>query len=220
MTSRADPTATASVSSRVAVGSNAPIKPVLVKTITYRTAPLRTAALAPLPGLVPSRAAARPQAPVSAPRTVVASAVPGPIADAAPARSESQTAESAMIEAYRAEAAKPEMSKPEISRSEFNSERSKVASNSAPAPASTHAHTGWLIQIGAFDAENEAKQHLSAAQVKLHTVLAAADPFTERVQKGDKAFYRARFAGFDKTTAEAACRQLKRSDFECMTLKD
>ena len=34
-------------------------------------------------------------------------------------------------------------------------------------------------------------------------MLAAADPFTERVQKGDKAYYRARFAGFDKATAEA-----------------
>ncbi len=61
---------------------------------------------------------------------------------------------------------------------------------------------------------------MSAAQTKVHTALAAADPFTERVLKGDKALYRARFAGFDKATAEAACKQLKRSDFECMALKD
>ena len=54
----------------------------------------------------------------------------------------------------------------------------------------------------------------------MRTALAAADPFTERVQKGDKALYRARFAGFDKDTATAACRQLKRSDFECLALKD
>jgi D-alanyl-D-alanine carboxypeptidase len=40
------------------------------------------------------------------------------------------------------------------------------------------------------------------------------------VQKGDKALYRARFAGFDKETAEVACRQLKRSHFECVALKD
>jgi D-alanyl-D-alanine carboxypeptidase len=51
-------------------------------------------------------------------------------------------------------------------------------------------------------------------------MLAAADPFTERVQKGDKALYRARFAGFDKAMAEAACKQLKRSDIECMTVKN
>jgi D-alanyl-D-alanine carboxypeptidase len=92
-----------------------------------------------------------------------------------------------------------------------------VPAYSAP-PA--HGHGGWLIQIGAFDDEGEAKQHLTAAQIKVHAPLAAKDPFTERVQKGDKALYRARFAGFDKSTAEAACRALKRSDFECMALKD
>ena len=59
----------------------------------------------------------------------------------------------------------------------------------------------------------QARQHLSEAQLKASTALAAADPFTERVQKGDKALYRARFAGFDKETAEVACRQLKRSHF-------
>jgi D-alanyl-D-alanine carboxypeptidase len=51
-------------------------------------------------------------------------------------------------------------------------------------------------------------------------MLAAADPFTERVQKGDKSLYRARFAGFDKATADATCRQLKHDDFECMTVKN
>jgi D-alanyl-D-alanine carboxypeptidase len=92
-----------------------------------------------------------------------------------------------------------------------------VATYSAPP---VHSHGGWLIQIGAFDDEVEAKQRLTAAQIKVHAPLAAKDPFTERVQKGDKALYRARFAGFDKSTAEAACRALKRSDFECMALKD
>jgi D-alanyl-D-alanine carboxypeptidase len=103
-------------------------------------------------------------------------------------------------------------------------ERHTAAANVPTLPAysapSAHSHGGWLIQIGAFDDEGEAKQHLSAAQIKVHGPLAAKDPFTERVQKGDKALYRARFAGFDKSTAEAACRALKRSDFECMALKD
>jgi D-alanyl-D-alanine carboxypeptidase len=90
----------------------------------------------------------------------------------------------------------------------------------APKAEQVHARGGWLIQIGAYGDEDEAKQHLNAAQLKVHSTLAAADPFTERVQKGDKAFYRARFAGFDKQTAEAACQQLKRNDFDCMALKD
>ena len=59
-----------------------------------------------------------------------------------------------------------------------------------------------------FDGEAEARQHLSEAQLKAGTALAAADPFTERVQTGDRVLYRARFAGFDKEAAEIACKQL------------
>ena len=77
-----------------------------------------------------------------------------------------------------------------------------------------------MIQIGAYPGEDEAKQHLSAARSKVRDKLAAADPFTERVLKGDKALYRARFAGFDKETADATCKQLKRNDFDCITVKN
>ena len=68
--------------------------------------------------------------------------------------------------------------------------------------------------------EAEARQHLNEAQLNASTALAAADPFTEPVQRGDKVLYRARFAGFDKETAEIACKQLKRGHFECMVLKN
>ena len=61
---------------------------------------------------------------------------------------------------------------------------------------------------------------MSAAKLKVPAMLAAADSFTERVVKGDKALYRARFAGFDKAMAEAACKQLKRSDIACITVKN
>ena len=89
-----------------------------------------------------------------------------------------------------------------------------------PAKPQAHAPGRWLIQIGAFDMEAEARQHLSEAQLNTSAALAAADPFTERVQRGDKVLYRARFAGLDKETAEFACKQLKRGHFECMVLKN
>ena len=49
---RTDPTATASLPAPAA-GSDAPIKPILVRTISYRTVPVQTASLAPMPMLVP-----------------------------------------------------------------------------------------------------------------------------------------------------------------------
>ncbi len=210
LSSHADPTPTASTKANgnAAAGTNDPIQPLLVKTITYRTAPVQTAPLAPMPALVPAAAplpqptaavAARPAAVPSAeaPNTVVvvAAAEPATIATAAKA------------EPVKSDVAKPDPPRMDVAKAE-------------PTPAQIRARGGWLIQIGAYEGEDEARQHLSEARHKIPSTLAAADPFTERVQKGDKALYRARFAGFDKAMAEAACRQLKRSDIACMTVKN
>jgi D-alanyl-D-alanine carboxypeptidase len=252
MMSRADPAPTATVtptitpnvSAHVAAGSSDPIQPLLVKTVSYRIAPVQPSSMAPMPPLVASspqmaaaKAALRTQmaaAPaVDAPRTVVASAEPSMAGMAAQAKPEIATKpEIAKPEVAKPEAAaspetaKPEMAKTEVAKVEpIKAEPAKLdpprAELTRNEPATQiRAHGGWLIQIGAFDAEDEAKQHLSDARTKVHATLAAADPFTERVQKGEKALYRARFAGFDKDTAEAACKQLKRNDFECMALKN
>jgi D-alanyl-D-alanine carboxypeptidase len=214
LSSHADPTPTASAKANgnAAAGTNDPIQPLLVKTITYRTAPVQTAPLAPMPALVPAAAplpqpaaaaAARPQAmPLAeAPNTVVvAAAEPAAIATAAKAGP------------IKSDVAKPDTPRPDTPRMD--------AAKAEPTPAQIRARGGWLIQIGAYEGEDEARQHLSVARLKIPGILAAADPFTERVQKGDKALYRARFAGFDKAMAEAACRQLKRSDIACMTVKN
>jgi D-alanyl-D-alanine carboxypeptidase len=82
-----------------------------------------------------------------------------------------------------------------------------------------HARGSWVIQIGAFEDETEAKQRLDSAQSKAGRVLGKASRYTERTTKGEKTYYRARFAGFDRDGAHQACRQLKRSDIDCMAIK-
>ena len=94
-----------------------------------------------------------------------------------------------------------------------------------PAPPAASAakpqhHPGWMIQVGAFPAEQAAKQRLSTVQSKATKILSGAEPFTETVDKGGTTFYRARFAGLDKETAEAACKHLKKNDVECVTIKN
>jgi D-alanyl-D-alanine carboxypeptidase len=79
---------------------------------------------------------------------------------------------------------------------------------------------GWIIQIGAFDQESEARQRLKSALDTAKGMLANSDPFTEPVMKGEKTLYRARFAGFDRDRAQAACKLLKRNDFACLALKN
>jgi D-alanyl-D-alanine carboxypeptidase len=189
-----DPTPTTSATARASVGSTDPIRPLLVKTVPYRTVTVRTASMLPMPVLVPA-GPAQPQADAQTARTKVVPAQQAPVAGPTPPAGES---------VLRADPVKVVPVK---------------LANAAP-EAPLHAHSGWTIQIGAFDSEDEARQHLNDAKQKMHGALTAADPFTERVQKGDKSLYRARFAGFNKETAEAACRQLKHNDFACMTVKD
>jgi len=93
-----------------------------------------------------------------------------------------------------------------------------AAAPSALAPK--QARTGWIIQVGAYPAEQEAKQRLSVVQSKASKILTHADPFTETVDKGGTTLYRARFAGLDKDSAEAACKYLKRNDVECVAIKN
>jgi len=216
----------------------------MVKTISYRTAPMPAAALAPMPALVPVAArAAAPTPPAAAPATsasitqpgdgsrtvVVASAEPGEIAIAGKADPQRTAAKADIAKAdiAKADIAKGDIAKADIAKADIvkaDIAKADIAkadiAKPEPAPPQAHARGGWLIQIGAYDAEAEARQHLSAAQSQAHATLAAAEPFTERVQKGDKALYRARFAGFDRGAAEAACRELKRSDFECMAVRN
>jgi D-alanyl-D-alanine carboxypeptidase len=205
-------------------------QPRSVKTITIHTGPVQPASVAPTPVLVPDAAAAARLStqfvarwlpsvpPTDSSRTVVASPEPTPIvqspAQAAPAFSEPAKLESKKIEAAKLTGARVELAKIETVNTSVNSQ---IAASSPKAP---HAHDGWLIQIGAFDREDEAKQHLSMARLKIRDALATAHPLTERVQQGDKVLYRARFTGFNKETAEAACQRFRRSDTGCIALKE
>jgi D-alanyl-D-alanine carboxypeptidase len=89
-----------------------------------------------------------------------------------------------------------------------------------PAKSAPRANGGWMIQVGAFPDEGEAKQRLSAAQSKAKDQLGKAEPFTERAEKNHKPLFRARFAGLEKDQAENACKNLKRSEIPCMVMKN
>ena len=193
-------------------------QPRMVKTVTIHTRPVQSASLAPMPELVPV-AAPTPQpsaqmatrwvpsaSPADQSGNVVASAEPMPISQTPLAKLESKKIEAAKLPGAGVELAKVEPVSAPV--------KAHIAA-SAP-----YAHDGWLIQIGAFDHEDEAKQHLSMAQLKMRKELATAHPLTERVQKGDKVLYRARFTGFNKETADAVCQQLRRSDMDCVALKN
>ena len=173
-------------------GSTDPIKPLLVRTVSVQPGMMHTASLSPLPSA--SRTLTPPSAnanpPVVTTVNTVKTTTPPP-----PAKPTHPT--------------------------QFAS-----ASANVPVPAAAAQELaakprgGWMIQVGALDNETDAKQRLTTAQSKAKDQLGEASPFTEPVTKGDKTLYRARFAGLEKTQAEAACKNLKRSEIPCMLLKN
>ena len=93
----------------------------------------------------------------------------------------------------------------------------QAAQQSVPAKSAV-VHTGWIVQVGALESEDEAQKRIEAARSGARGLLSKADPFTEPVvAKDNRKLYRARFAGLEHDQAEAVCRALRRSDIPCMT---
>jgi D-alanyl-D-alanine carboxypeptidase len=89
----------------------------------------------------------------------------------------------------------------------------------APLPTRHTTRGGWAIQIGAYEDASEAKEKLNSAKGKVSSFMSRAEGYIERTIKGAKTYYRARFAGFDREQAQAACKHLKKNDVACMAMK-
>jgi D-alanyl-D-alanine carboxypeptidase len=198
------------------IGSTDPIKPVLVKTLAVRAGRAHAptpASLSPVhmafqeeesaaEALPPPPAETKPEnVPIRESAQVAVTETPKP--------AESVTVTPAVAPA----AASAPPPKPAPVRA------AKIDKPTEKPAAKPQARSGWVIQVGAFQAEEEAKQRLSKVRSKASKMLDGADPFTETIDKGGTTYYRARFAGLDKEKAEAACKYLKRNDVECVTTK-
>jgi D-alanyl-D-alanine carboxypeptidase len=227
----AAPAVTAPAVTAPVMAAAAPVAPAPVAETAPHAVPApKTAVTAPKPvGKLVAGLTQNDVAPVAGPPAdpvVSAPAAPAPVASAPdPAPSKAPAMAPKAIATAPAATAPTSVAPPQVAPAAWRP--MPAAEASAPeakhdVPArSAQAHGGWIIQIGAFDAEHDAQQKLSVAQAKIGHVLDRADPFTEPVMKGDKTLYRARFAGFpQKDDADAVCKQLKRNDIECMTIKN
>ena len=205
-------------------GSSDPIRPLVVRTIQVRAAAVRTAAIGPLVVPAPNSTVVPPQL-APAPQPVVPPTEP--VVQRTPLAPPPGT-RPGVLGVLPARAAAAESPPPVVSNATFAErvtsagEPEPVAAAPAaaqPAPA-RHARGEWAIQIGAFANEAEAQARLRTAHSIGAKVLGHADPFTEKVVKGSKELYRARFAGFDHDGAEAACHHFKRNDISCLALKN
>ena len=191
-------------------GSTDPIKPNAVKTVAVHPGSMRTAALTPLPSESRQLSPVPPESTQATITTVIT------------VKTEQSPAVAPPLPA-------PAVPQPPVAKTDPSppAAPAKMASAAPIAPSATRApqpaakpRTGWIIQIGALPDEKDAWQRLELAQTKVKDLLGKADPFTERVEKGEKVLFRARFAGLEKNQAEIACKHLKRSDIPCMLVKN
>jgi D-alanyl-D-alanine carboxypeptidase len=219
-------------------GSSEPMKPVKVKTVQVKAGPLKLAAAGPSQSVAPVASSA-PGADVpetSSALIAKADTGKGDLIKPEPTRTEAaksdlppqppgfgtgngilgvlpasslppSSASASQTMAYASPQPQQEVSPPPQS--------AQQAAGAKPAAV----RSGWIVQVGALDSENEAQQRIEAARSRAKGLLSKADPFTETVvAKDNKMLYRARFAGLDRDQAEAVCRALKRSEISCMTV--
>jgi len=200
-------------------GSAEPMTPVKVKTVQIKAGQTRVASAAAAPAATASIPPARTDVAETS-SSVVAKAAELPpqnpkfgtgqgILGTLPASALQQHSQTMAYADPAPRAAAPQAAAPQAA----------AAATPAQPAGGSKARSGWIIQVGALQSENEAKQRLDAARAAA-TLLGKADPFTEEVSKGGKSFYRARFAGLDKDSAESACRTLKRNEISCIAIRN
>jgi D-alanyl-D-alanine carboxypeptidase len=212
------------------VGSNDPIKPNVVKTLTVKGPTMQTAALA---------APVAQQAKVNNLNTVAHDQPNVKLTAKPEVKAEEIKAEPKAQERFAQPGAqaKPEVLPPQppgarpgvlgvlpvqVASADAAVATPAAASQSTPlsAPAAAPQRSGWFIQVGAMETEKEAKERLAAVRSAVKHLLKGAEAYTETVTKGSKTFYRARFAGFSENEAEAACREIKANKIVCMPARN
>jgi D-alanyl-D-alanine carboxypeptidase len=187
---------------RIAASDVVPIAPTTRET---RTSSDHGAAVAMARAILLPEAGKPMRTPVEAPVRTAAVTVPVP-APAAEARGAKPSAPAATVLMAR-EVAPPTTAS--IARTKPEETAPKLSK-----------HTGWIVQIGAYDTDKAARAALDKARGKGGATLTRAEGFTEEAVMNTGRLWRARFAGFaDQKRAEDACKALKRMDFACLALR-
>ncbi|QHP69853.1 peptidase M15 [Bradyrhizobium sp. LCT2] len=213
-------------------GSSEPMKPVRVKTVQVKAGTVKVASAAPsqvAPQITNTVASRSDVAETSGAVVARADLINKPEIQSQP-------------EAPKAEVARTELPRQPAGFGTGNGVLGVLPAATAPAPAAPKlasadpapqpiqmsattkpvvTHSGWIVQVGALESENEAQQRIDAARSSARGLLSKADPFTEPVvAKDNRKLYRARFAGLERDQAEAVCRALKRADISCITVRN
>lgn len=215
-------------------GSSEPMKPVRVKTVQVKAGAVKVASAAPAHVAPPITSTIPPRSDVAETSGAVVARADLINRPEAVSQPEAPKAEIARTELPRqpagfgtgngilgvlpaATAAAPAPAGPKLASADPAPQPIQMSATTKPAVT----HSGWIVQVGALESENEAQQRIDAARSSARGLLSKADPFTEPVvAKDNRKLYRARFAGLERDQAEAVCRTLKRAEISCITVRN
>ncbi|WP_426442622.1 serine hydrolase [Bradyrhizobium genosp. P] len=200
-------------------GSAEPMKPVKVKTVQVKAGQIRLAAAGPAQSSPPITNTIPPRADIAETSNAMmarATETSRPEMPPQPANFGTGKGILGVLPASAMQAPAPAAAQAVASIEPARSQQDAAIKSAAAA-----AHTGWIIQVGALESEDQAKQRIDLARNSARGLLSKADPFTEPVvSKGDRKLYRARFAGLERDQAEAVCKTLKRAEISCITVRN
>ena len=110
--------------------------------------------------------------------------------------------------------------RPTAMGSSVSAPAAEVVITDAPARLSASAE-GWTVQVGAFASQAAASARLEsmADLAAVHALaLSAAEPRIERVERGGRVLWRARFTGLGADDARSACAALTARSESCMAV--
>ena len=81
------------------------------------------------------------------------------------------------------------------------------------------ARGDFHVQVGAYSSPGEASATLKRVKSAAPDLLAGHEPITQPYRKPKRQLYRARFAGFTKSSARSACSKLKQRDINCIIMR-
>lgn len=208
-------------------GSSEPMKPVRVKTVQVKAGAVKVASAAPtqtapqITNTVASRSDVAETSGAVVARADLINQPEAPRAEIARTELQRQPAGfgtgNGILGVLPAATAAAPVPAPRLASADPAPQPIQMSATTKPAVS----HSGWIVQVGALDSENEAQQRIDAARSSARGLLSRADPFTEPVVARDnRKLYRARFAGLERDQAEAVCRTLKRAEISCITVRN
>lgn len=122
------------------------------------------------------------------------------------------------VETVPKPSAEPQSTDPANVPFEVKTPAEQLADQSQVASITPTTDPGWMITLGDYATKNDAQAVIQLMRKRAPEAVDGKTAQTVMVEKDGNVTFRARFTGFDETTAAAACKRIKRQNTPCQAV--